>query len=84
MTVDMKHAKAPLAKYAREAKHGPVVVTTNGRPVAAVVSIKNADLETIALSTDPKFLALIERSRRRQARHGGISSTEIRRRLGSK
>jgi prevent-host-death family protein len=83
-TIDMKQAKAPLAKYAREAKRGPVVVTTNGRPVAALVSIKNADLETISLSTNPKFLALIERSRARQARQGGISSVEIRRRLGLK
>ena len=83
-TIDMKQAKAPRAKYARDAKHGTVVVTTNGRPIAAVVSIKNVDLETIALSTDPKFLALIERSRSRQARRGGLSSAKMRRRLGLK
>ncbi|HUK83981.1 MAG TPA: type II toxin-antitoxin system prevent-host-death family antitoxin [Verrucomicrobiae bacterium] len=81
-TVDLKQAKAPLAKYARDAKRGPIVVTTNGKPVAAVVSVKNADLETIALSTDSKFLAVIDRSRTRQARQGGISPAEMRRRLG--
>jgi len=40
-----------------------------------------ADLETVTLSTNPQFLALIERSRVRQKSEGGISSTEMRRRL---
>ena len=83
-TIDLKQANGPLAKYARQAKRGPVVVTSNGKPVAAVVSVKNADLETIALSTNPKFLALIQHSRTRQARQGGISPTEMRRRLSLK
>ena len=41
-----------------------------------------AESETVALSTDPKFIAIIERSRLRQEREGGISSDEMRRRLG--
>jgi hypothetical protein len=40
--------------------------------------------ETLKLSTHPKFLALIERSRARQKAEGGISSDEMRRRLGIK
>ncbi|GFP20502.1 hypothetical protein HKBW3S03_02005, partial [Candidatus Hakubella thermalkaliphila] len=42
----------------------------------------NADMETVSLSTNPQFLALIERSRARQQAEGGISSEEMRRRLG--
>ncbi len=38
----------------------------NGKHVAEVVPIQNADLETLTLSTHPQFLALIERSRSRQ------------------
>jgi len=83
-TIDMKHAKAPLAKYARDARKSPVVVTARGRPVAVVVRIENADLETISLSTNPKFLALIERSRARHSKRGGMSSAEVRHRLGLK
>ena len=49
-----------------------------------MVSIKKADLETVALSTHPDFLALIERSRARHRAEGGISSEEMRRRLGLK
>jgi hypothetical protein len=41
-----------------------------------------AGTETVALSANPEFLALIERSRRRQKAQGGISSAEMRRRLG--
>ena len=48
---------------------------------AALVSVENADLETITLSTNPQFIAMIERSRARQRAEGGISSEEMRRRL---
>ncbi len=81
-TLDIAKATAPLAKYAKEASKGPVIVTVDGRPVAALVPIENADLETVTLSTHPQFLALIERSRSRQKTEGGISSAEMRRRLG--
>ena len=44
----------------------------------------DADLERTIMSAHPKFLALIERSRIRQKALGGISSEEVRRRLGLK
>jgi uncharacterized protein (DUF433 family) len=50
----------------------------------AIEKIENADMETISLSTNPKFLAIIERSQARQEAEGGISSDEMRRRLGLK
>ncbi len=80
--IEMDKATAPLSKYAREVSKEPVILTDKGKPVAALVQIENADLETVALSTNPKFLALIERSRARQKSDGGISSDEMRRRLG--
>ncbi|MBI2460084.1 MAG: hypothetical protein HYV61_00905 [Candidatus Rokubacteria bacterium] len=83
-TLELAKATAPLADYARDVKKGPVVLTSGGRPVAALVAVENADLETVALSNHPRFLALIERSRARQKSEGGISSEEMRRRLGLK
>lgn len=83
-TVELAKATAPLAEYARDVSKEPVILTVAGRPVAALVAIENADLETATLSTDPQFLALIERSRARQKAEGGISSQEMRRRLGLK
>jgi antitoxin (DNA-binding transcriptional repressor) of toxin-antitoxin stability system len=81
-TVEKELATASLADYTDEAELEPVVVTQDGKPIAALVAIENADLETVSLSTNPKFLALIERSRARQSAEGGISSEEMRRRLG--
>ncbi len=83
-TLEMVEATAPLAEYVRDVRKEPVILTIGGRPVAALVPIENADLETVTLSTHPQFFALIERSRARQKAEGGISSTEMRRRLGLK
>lgn len=82
--VEKSKATAPLADYTTRVKEEPVIVTRKGKPIAALVSLENADLETVALSTNRKFLALIERSRTRHRTEGGISSNEMRRRLGVK
>ena len=81
-TVEVAKATAPLAEYAREISKEPVVLTVDGKPVAALVAIENADMETVTLSNHPFFLAVIERSRARHKAEGGISNQEMRRRLG--
>lgn len=81
-TLEMAEATGSLAEYARDVDKEPLVLTVGGKPVAALVPVRNADLETATLSTHPQFLRLIERSRSRQREQGGISSTEMRRRLG--
>jgi len=66
-----------------------VTLTLNGQPIAVlnllvplvVFEENNVDLESLALSTNPKFLQLIEQSRRRHQAEGGISSDEVRRLL---
>jgi prevent-host-death family protein len=83
-TLEMTKATAPLAEYARDVSKEPVIITVGGKPVAALVSVENADWETVTLSTHPQFIALMERSRARQKAEGGISSEEMRRRLGVK
>lgn len=80
--IEMAKASGPLSEYAREARKNPIIVVSKGKPIAAVVPIRNADVETVSLSTNRKFLAIIERSRSRQKKEGGIPSMEIRRRLG--
>lgn len=79
--VDKKKATAALAAYAEELASGPVVLTERGKPVAALVSLENVDLETVSLSTNPHFMELIGRSRRRVRSEGGVSSAEMRRRF---
>jgi hypothetical protein len=51
------------------------------RPVAVIISMKNVDAETFSLSQNPKFLAIIKRSRQRQRREGGLSSKQMRRKM---
>ena len=79
--IDTRDATATLAEYATQIGNGPVIVTSEGRPVAALVPIENADLETVSLSTNREFLALIDRSRARVQAEGGIPSNEMRRRF---
>ena len=43
--------------------------------------MKKEDMETLAVSTNPQFIDLIERSRARQKAEGGFTSQEMRRRL---
>lgn len=80
-TVDISEATRSLGDYARRVSREPVIVTARGKPVAALVSVKGVDWETVQVSMHPKFLAIIERSRRRHKAEGGISSEEMRRRL---
>ena len=80
--VDRHEATRTLADYASQVQSGAVVVTDQGRPVAALVPIENADLETVSLSTNRRFLDLIERSRSRVRDEGGVSAEEMRGRFG--
>jgi antitoxin (DNA-binding transcriptional repressor) of toxin-antitoxin stability system len=72
-----------LRDYAEHVPGGALVVTDHGQPVAALVPVQNADAETVSLCTNDQFVALIERSRRRHKREGGISPAEMRRRLAA-
>jgi len=80
-TLEVAKATLPLSDYAKGVKKEPVIILKEGKPVAALVSITNADIETVSLSNNPKFIALIDRSRSRQKSEGGISTEEMRRRL---
>jgi PHD/YefM family antitoxin component YafN of YafNO toxin-antitoxin module len=80
-TLELGQATAPLAEYARNAKKEPVILTVEGKPVAAVISLENVDIEMITLSSDPRFMSLIDRSRAKHRKEGGKSSAEVRRKL---
>jgi antitoxin (DNA-binding transcriptional repressor) of toxin-antitoxin stability system len=69
-TVEFAKATLPLSDYTKKVKKEPFIITKEGKPVAALVSITNADIETVSLSTHPRFIALIERSRAKQKAGG--------------
>ena len=83
-TIEARDASAPLKDYIPPSGGDPLIITQDGRPVAALVLIENVDLETVSLSTDERFLAIIARSRARHRAEGGISPAEMRRRLAGR
>ena len=62
-TIKLSQASRSLAEYADELDDEIVVLTKKNRPVAAIVPLRNVDSESLSLSTSPKFLRLIRRSR---------------------
>jgi antitoxin (DNA-binding transcriptional repressor) of toxin-antitoxin stability system len=66
--VEFENASRPLSEYATKARKAPVVVYKRGRPFAAVIPLRSADDETLVLSTNRKFLKIIDRSRTRVIR----------------
>jgi antitoxin (DNA-binding transcriptional repressor) of toxin-antitoxin stability system len=81
-TIEMADATAPLRQYARAARRETLVVTLKGKPVAALTPIgPHTDLENLAVSNDPQFRALIQRSRRRHPAGSGLTTAQVRSKL---
>ncbi len=73
------HAFLDVAETAEEET---LVFTEKKRPVAALVSLRNVDRESLALSTNPEFLKMIETARK-EIRAGKTTSLEtIERKFG--
>lgn len=81
-TLEIAEATDQLASYARKLRRRPLIVTRGGRPMMALVPLENVDLETLSLSTNPDFIALIESSRARYPAGTGIPIEAVRRRFG--
>ena len=78
-TIDVGDATDTLSDYARKGLKEALVVTRRGKPLLALTPIRRGDWESMPVATNPKFLAIIERSRR--SRRPGLSTEEMRRRL---
>jgi 2-polyprenyl-6-hydroxyphenyl methylase/3-demethylubiquinone-9 3-methyltransferase len=59
-----------------------MLLTDHGQVVATIVPADELEAESMLLSVNPKFQAILERSRRRLEAEGGLSSDEVRERLG--
>ena len=80
-TIDVADANTTLSEYARKGLREAVIVTRRGKPVLAVTPVKG-DWESVAIANNPKFLAIVERSRASLEAGKGVSLDEMRRRLG--
>jgi antitoxin (DNA-binding transcriptional repressor) of toxin-antitoxin stability system len=81
-TVDLAKASKPPSAYAHDLAEEPVILTVDDEPVAALVSLKNVDRESLVLSTSPAFLRLMQAAREELARGDSVSLEEIKRELG--
>lgn len=80
-SIELTKATGPLAEYAATLSEGPIVVTKGGRPVAALISVRKSDLESLLVSNNQRFQAILKKSRAEYRRKGGISPAEMRERL---
>lgn len=80
--VPVEQSDLTLPQVADLAQEGPVILTRNGKPFAAVRNLSRSDWESISLVENPRFRALIEESRRSFERHGGTRIEELRKELG--
>lgn len=72
-TASVAAIKAHLDDFLKEGQQGPIIVTKNGKPVAALVAVADDDeLERLMLANSPKFRAVMEKSRRQIEETGGI------------
>jgi len=83
-TVAVEEATLTAKELAAMARKEVVVLTRRGNPLVAVKDLSGADWESVSLANNPKFIALIEASRRSYRQRGGIALDEIRRQLGLK
>jgi hypothetical protein len=54
----------------------------DSKALRALPDVAGADIETVTLATSPRFWAIIEESRQRDEHEQGISTEEMRKRLG--
>jgi hypothetical protein len=62
-TIEISEASRPLSDYAKELDEDLLVLTANKKPIAALVSLKHVDRESLALSTNPEFIDIVETAR---------------------
>jgi hypothetical protein len=80
--VDIADSRDAVEDALTRSQIEPLVITRDGKPVAALVPIEDVDLESLSLSHNPEFIAMLERSRRSAKEKGTIPFEEMKRRLG--
>lgn len=75
-TASVTEIETRFRSFLKASEAGPVVVTRNGHPVAALVSVHDADeIERLLMAYSPQLQAIVEASRK-QIRAGNVLSHE--------
>ena len=73
--LELKQASKALAEYASHLGSESIVITSNKKPVAALVSLRGVERESLSLSLNPAFLKIIRRARA-EVRRGEVYSLD--------
>ena len=74
-TIEISEISTLLENYG-EAEQ-PFIVTRNGQPIAALFPVEDGDVERLKVGTNPKFIDIIEKSRKNQKEEGRIFLEDI-------
>ncbi len=80
-TLELTEAAKPLVEYARSSGDEPLILTTDAKPVAALVLLDNVDEESLALSGNAKFLRIVQAAREEAGRGAVVSLEEMKREM---
>jgi len=71
--VPVAEVKAHLSSYLEETAGGPVIITKNGRAVAALIAVTDDDdLERLIMAYSPRLRQLLDEAASRVKLGGGI------------
>ena len=77
--IELATASRPLSEYAEQSEDEILVLTSDDKPVAAIISLKDVDAESWALSTSGVFQELIGKARAEIEMGKSLSLEEMRR-----
>jgi prevent-host-death family protein len=76
--VPLFEVKNRLSEYVKETASGPIVITKNGKPCAALVHMEaDEDVEAFLLSHNPRFMNLLDQAFAKAQKQGGIPLSEV-------
>ena len=77
--------KNKLSEYVQETASGPVVITKNGKPCAALVHLgEDQDMESFLLSHNPRFLRLLDTAAEKARTEGTMPMSALTKELKSR
>ncbi|MBW3542812.1 MAG: hypothetical protein KY476_21325 [Planctomycetes bacterium] len=80
-SLELAEANEPLRTYAKQLTAEGLLLTEDQRPVAALLPIDAADLESIRLGSNPRLQDLLERARVEYRAGRALSSEQVREEL---
>jgi prevent-host-death family protein len=81
--VSVAEVKAQFSAYLKESEQGPVIVTRNGRAVAALLAVRDdEELEGLILGHSARLRGLLENARQQIREGQGISHDDFWQEMG--